>query len=309
MAASSESGDILELFLSQAAERLKDRPDPYEGVNSPLGQIGQCVLPARLRGHLAELAEEEAELSSDLIKKRAAVQARLFRLNSTVADNDLRELDRTNDVEQSNLRENWYRGLSLEDKRAFDDRCLALASPILALLPATLSACLHGPLARLALECCQIVKRFDARRKQQQQSLMSRGLSNHTIVDGFIRRLKVDQQKAQTNLIGRWLRELTPEQCKTFDRFHSGDKARPIDQSRGNTSNKPQRAKKLEARDKWIYEQCCRGTPHDRIVAELKRIALSKGWQVFRSKQRAEQIGKEYARRHEKPSPPPRQNN
>jgi hypothetical protein len=68
------------------------------------------------------------------------------------------------------------------------------------------------------------------------------------------------------------------------------------------------RDRKLEARDKWIYRQCCKGTAHDAIVAQLKRLAPRRGWRVVSSKQRVRQVGAEYARRHGLPPPPPRQN-
>jgi len=66
------------------------------------------------------------------------------------------------------------------------------------------------------------------------------------------------------------------------------------------------RDKKAEARDKWIYMQCCRRTPHDAIAAELKRIAPQRGWSVVTSKQRIQQIGNEYADRHGRDRPPAR---
>jgi hypothetical protein len=68
------------------------------------------------------------------------------------------------------------------------------------------------------------------------------------------------------------------------------------------------RDKATEARDKWIYQQCCRGTPHDNIVADLKKKAPKKRWRIVSSKQRIQQIGKEYARRHGLPEPAPRRN-
>jgi hypothetical protein len=72
------------------------------------------------------------------------------------------------------------------------------------------------------------------------------------------------------------------------------------------TRVKAVRDKKREARDRWIYQHCCKGTPHDVIVAELKRIALRHGWSLVSTKQRVQQIGSEYARRHERKPPPPR---
>jgi hypothetical protein len=66
------------------------------------------------------------------------------------------------------------------------------------------------------------------------------------------------------------------------------------------------RDKKAEARDKWIYEQCCKGTPHDKIAAWLKKLAPKRGWQIVSTKQRVQQIGNEYADAHGLNRPPPR---
>jgi hypothetical protein len=64
--------------------------------------------------------------------------------------------------------------------------------------------------------------------------------------------------------------------------------------------------KKKEARDKWIYEQCCKGTAHDKIAADLKKRAPKKGWRIVSSKQRIQQIGNEYADSHGLERPPSR---
>ncbi|HJT78097.1 MAG TPA: hypothetical protein VJ739_12910 [Gemmataceae bacterium] len=69
-----------------------------------------------------------------------------------------------------------------------------------------------------------------------------------------------------------------------------------------------QKDNKTESRDKWIYDQCCKRTAHDRIVAQLRERAGKKGWRVVSSKQRIQQIGNEYADRHGLERPPPRQN-
>ncbi len=70
------------------------------------------------------------------------------------------------------------------------------------------------------------------------------------------------------------------------------------------------RAPRQEARDAWVYRQCCKGRamPYDKIVAALKRLAADKGWQIVSSKERIRQIGREYAARHGKSPPPDRQN-
>jgi hypothetical protein len=70
----------------------------------------------------------------------------------------------------------------------------------------------------------------------------------------------------------------------------------------------PKRNKKREARDRWIYKRCCKGTPHDEIVAELRRIAPGRDWPIVSTKQRIRQIGIEFAKRNDKRLPPPRQN-
>jgi hypothetical protein len=66
----------------------------------------------------------------------------------------------------------------------------------------------------------------------------------------------------------------------------------------------------MEARNKWIYLQCCKGCkmPYGKILAELKKRAPKRGWHLVSSQQRIEQIGNEYADRNGLPQPPPRQN-
>jgi hypothetical protein len=49
-----------------------------------------------------------------------------------------------------------------------------------------------------------------------------------------------------------------------------------------------------------------KGTPHDKIVAELKKKAPAKGWRVVSTKNRIQQIGKEYAENNGLDPPAPR---
>jgi hypothetical protein len=63
---------------------------------------------------------------------------------------------------------------------------------------------------------------------------------------------------------------------------------------------------KIKARDKWIYRKCCEGIAHDKIVAELKRTGPKRGWPIISTKQRIQQIGKEYAAKNGLPPPPSR---
>jgi hypothetical protein len=82
----------------------------------------------------------------------------------------------------------------------------------------------------------------------------------------------------------------------------------PASRRKAASSQKPIRDKKLDARDKWIYQHCNKGTPHDVIVAELKRIAAERGWRIVSTKQRIQQIGIEYAQNNSVEPPPPRKN-
>ncbi len=67
--------------------------------------------------------------------------------------------------------------------------------------------------------------------------------------------------------------------------------------------------RKTEARNKWIYEKCCKwDSTYDEIVAELNVIASQRGWAAFGSKQRIQQIAKVYAKRQRRPDPPSRRN-
>ena len=69
--------------------------------------------------------------------------------------------------------------------------------------------------------------------------------------------------------------------------------------------------RKLEARNKWLYRQCCNGRemPYANIIAELKRIASAKGWEPIESVQGIRAAAKRYAASHpDLPPIPNRQN-
>jgi hypothetical protein len=76
----------------------------------------------------------------------------------------------------------------------------------------------------------------------------------------------------------------------------------------GSPSNVADR--KQKARDLWIYRQCCRGkdTPYAKIVAELKRIAPRKDWEVIESIQGIRAAANRHAHLNGKPPIPNRQN-
>jgi hypothetical protein len=62
-------------------------------------------------------------------------------------------------------------------------------------------------------------------------------------------------------------------------------------------NGKSTRDPKMESRDKWIYDKCCKGRamPYGLILSELKKLAPKKGWQIVSSKQRIQQISRKYA--------------
>jgi hypothetical protein len=63
---------------------------------------------------------------------------------------------------------------------------------------------------------------------------------------------------------------------------------------------------KSTARNKWIYQQCCKGIEHSVIALTLKKIAPKRGWIIVSSKQRIQQIGNEYADENGLDRPPSR---
>lgn len=70
----------------------------------------------------------------------------------------------------------------------------------------------------------------------------------------------------------------------------------------------PQTAKRRppanEPRDRWIYEQCCKGVPYDTIAIQLKD---KRKWEPILSKQGIQQAAVRYQRRNNLPAIPKRQ--
>jgi hypothetical protein len=65
------------------------------------------------------------------------------------------------------------------------------------------------------------------------------------------------------------------------------------------------RDKSLEARDAWIYKECCKGTAYDAIVIQLKKKPAN--WPRIESKQGIQNAAKRYAERNNLPPIPRRQ--
>jgi hypothetical protein len=183
------------------------------------GQSGGRPWSVRLRGLLAQLVEKDKEITRAFVWQRGAVtQKFISRGLSTAYDSELRGLYSKQEADRSSSWEQWYCGLSMADKAAFDDLCLALAGAVLIpLFPPDLPTCLRGPLARLALEFAALVRRADAERKERGESLANRGQRNRTVVEPILRGITDAEEEAKLRLLGRWFRELTPEQGVAFD--------------------------------------------------------------------------------------------
>lgn len=72
-------------------------------------------------------------------------------------------------------------------------------------------------------------------------------------------------------------------------------------------ATKGSRDRKLEARDHWIYKKCCAGVAHKEIRSQLKDLCRSKGWRMIDSIQGIRGAARNYAVRHDRPYPAPRQ--
>ncbi len=52
-----------------------------------------------------------------------------------------------------------------------------------------------------------------------------------------------------------------------------------------------------EARDKWVYNECCKGTAYDSIARKLPK--KNANWEIIETKQGILACAKRYAKRHE----------
>src|SRR5262249_20821536 len=67
------------------------------------------------------------------------------------------------------------------------------------------------------------------------------------------------------------------------------------------------RDRKQEARDRWLYQQCCALVPYKNIRPELKDWASCKGWRTLASIQGIRAAARTYAEGHDRPYPALRQ--
>ena len=250
MPAPADPAGLVHTFLNRVRSNVEGLPDPFAVDVISSGQNGGRSWPVRLRGLLAQLVEKDKEITRAFVWQRGAVtQKFISRGLSTAYDTELRELYRKEEADRSSSREQWYCGLSIADKAAFDDLCLALTGAVLfPLFPPGLPACLRGPLARLASEFAALVRRADAERKEREKCLANRGQGNRTVVKPILRGITDAEEEARSRLIGRWLRELTPDQQAAFD--SSGADSNQGRKTRTKRGGKPLRERVMD-RTKW----------------------------------------------------------
>jgi hypothetical protein len=210
---------LVQTFLNAVEPNANQLPDPFGDDFSSSGLIGGHAPPVRLRGLLAQLADEGREITRRLVWQRGkASQDFVGRGNSTAFDSQVRELYRQEEAERSQLRERWFCGLASADKAAIDDFCLDIAGSVVRpIFPSSVPASLHGPLARLALECATISRRAAAERQERERSLGDRGLGNRSVAESILGGFAHTEAEAKSRLLGRWFRELTPAQAAAFD--------------------------------------------------------------------------------------------
>jgi hypothetical protein len=82
--------------------------------------------------------------------------------------------------------------------------------------------------------------------------------------------------------------------------------ARDCRREAGAREGKVVRRKATEARDKWIYQQRCKGTADKKILADLKQLCREKGWPLLGTPQGLRDRAAAYAENHHLAPPPPR---
>jgi len=262
--------NLLEALLKEVDTHQNHLPDSFDEVES---------LPARLRGLLAGLRQKNTEITRTFAQKRGVAIQQCISAgsgNSTVYAAKLRELRRLEEAHRSQLREEWYRELSAENKTAFDQHCMAMAEPILQpWFPQTFSGSLRGPLARLVLEYAAICRRFSVAREETMRFGIGRG-QNSTGLESLLDGVSHDGKETKSNLNGRWLRELTDEQAAALDKAlltQGGPSSEPDPdripgEARDATENgipeakKPKRKKRRGPLPNWLTDRT-RTHPHN----------------------------------------------
>ena len=158
---------------------------------------------------------------------------------------------RQEEADRSALRERWVGGLPGKDKETLEALCLAIAGPVVrACLPPDLPTCIHGSMARLAIEYGAFCRRDAAERREREASLVDRGLGNRSVRNSVLSGFVKEAAEAASRLIGRWFRELTPEQAASFD----GSRVNQVE----DAARPPTEAKSAPPRDHPVWDLTAR---------------------------------------------------
>lgn len=199
-------------FLTTVEPHLSTVPDPFSHDFTMSSQCGGHQAPHRLLGPLAKLVQDDREITRRSVRDNGILVQKFISnglLNSSVFYGELLALFSSTESERLKLRESWYGSLAVIDRAAIDAYCLAITGhALLPHVPPTLPESLHGSLARLAIEYAAIGKRFATTRDECRKSLPERGLGNRTIVTSVLRGFTHDEEKAKSQLVGQWFREL-----------------------------------------------------------------------------------------------------
>lgn len=206
-------------FLANVGTSLDHVSDPYDatlGTNKT-----RTTLPVSVRGKLGRLRVAVQKIIEKFVRARGELENTAIsrgQYKSTVLNGDRRKLNLDQFEQLCAAREDWYCHLPANEKAAFDSFCLASAgSAFSGIIPKHLPVCLHGPLARLALEAADLARRFNAISIETEKSLRERELSNQTVMSGILKGVDEDKSEAISRLVERWFRELTPQQAAAFD--------------------------------------------------------------------------------------------
>jgi hypothetical protein len=199
-------------FLNSIESRANRLPDPFgEDLMAP-GAKGARAPSLRVRGLLAQLSEQNREITRAKTRDQGALVAER-RVSGTIFGNRWRELFRKAEADRAAVMEDWYRSLSHDDRKAVEGYWFAAAEAIIRrIIPRQLPEYLHGPLGCLALEYAGIVRRAAAEREELSRWLALGNQKNQTVVNSILGGVTREEQEAKSRLIGRWYRQLPTEQ-------------------------------------------------------------------------------------------------
>jgi hypothetical protein len=215
MSSAFSSATFVREFVQMAGSKLEHLPSPYD-FSVAVVDNAKVKLQARIFGKLERLQTTEQAIAARFARQQGNwTQTCISRKHykTTAYDAGSRELDILEENERSDARERWFCDLPDDDKAAFDQRCLILASAVFeSEILEPLPLCLHGAIARLGFDAAEIAHTYKNVRSRIRQSVCDRGLTNPTVTSSLFNRIDEDEKTAISRLMGSWLRTLTPDQ-------------------------------------------------------------------------------------------------